>query len=656
MTDMCQLNERLAGGSYGDVYSLRAPGNQVIKITKPGRTLFPSTAEIDILFRLNSPHLLKGLRLVPAGGCEGVATDAYTMERASYTLHVFTENPRILYPDRVSVCAQIALGLRCLHRAGYYHLDLTDGNVMIADAKTVLPGALGGTYLPQYRALLIDFGMVGAVFPTYADYVSSRIRITVSGRPPECFMHDPAWSQNYVYTAKTDVWSLGIIYFQIFTRRLPYTISFEATSQQFRKTHAPDDGVAIWTECVSTQAPVLFSDANRANTLRASLQGVLPPETLPLWIDLLSGMLNPNPAQRLGVEAVVNHPVLAAHKQAAERQFGQICTTNVPPLLRDPLLPITETHQKAIVQLCDYMLAIPTAPVEQLFVAVDLCMLMFVSAPDVLAVAATMWTCASIAQRIFELDDSVVSPAWRHNNGYYRAAIDATEMTVLTSRGGMLRRNFLFNSLRSVEELAIVVAMFRSLSFLQGYVTMNVPQFTIELETDVPRPAEPFRHVVRMSELLPVDLTINTAYGLAIIVEQLLSPAWADSSIKLLGYAVDAYLTWVTLYPEYVGIRLYCREAATVALDIAIRMVHPDVPENGISQREKQWAEVITRDMPLDYSVTRCANTVDWLRYYAYILGAPRDASNRWRDIDSWHEYDIAELEDLPLSILPHPA
>ena len=57
----------------------------------------------------------------------------YTMEYASSDLKNYMENNRILFPDKINLCLQIANGLKELKDIGYYHRDLKPDNILMFD-------------------------------------------------------------------------------------------------------------------------------------------------------------------------------------------------------------------------------------------------------------------------------------------------------------------------------------------------------------------------------------------------------------------------------------------------------------------------------------------------------------------------------------------
>ncbi len=159
------------------------------------------------------------------------------------------DNP---YPDIETVrniVEQIAQGLRALHRQEMLHQDLRPNNIMIDTSGTVK---------------IIDFGAVRVAGIAETIRVQSQEQIlgTAQYTAPEYFLGEAG-------TPKSDIFSLGVIAYQMLSGRLPYgTNVAKATS--------------------------------RAAQRKLIYQSVLNDErTIPAWVDgAISRAVNPNPTKR----------------------------------------------------------------------------------------------------------------------------------------------------------------------------------------------------------------------------------------------------------------------------------------------------------------------------------------------------------------------
>jgi serine/threonine protein kinase len=148
-----------------------------------------------------------------------------------------------------NIVEQIAKGLRAFHRLEMLHQDLRPQNIMIDRAGTVK---------------LIDFGSVrvAGVVETAPELVGEDILGTAQYTAPEYFVGERG-------TPRSDLFSLGVIVYQILTGRLPY-------GAEVAKTRSPRQ-----------QARLRYIPASEFNP------------RVPDWVDLaLRKAVHPNPLKR----------------------------------------------------------------------------------------------------------------------------------------------------------------------------------------------------------------------------------------------------------------------------------------------------------------------------------------------------------------------
>ena len=144
---------------------------------------------------------------------------------------------------------QVAKGLTAFHRKEMVHQDLRPENIMVDAAGTVR---------------IIDFGStkVAGIAELEPDLDGAERLGTAQYTAPECLLGDPA-------TPRSDIFSLGVVAYQMLTGRLPY----------------------------GADAPRLRTERQRRSLRYRSAKGLRP--TLPRWIDAaLKKAVTPSPLKR----------------------------------------------------------------------------------------------------------------------------------------------------------------------------------------------------------------------------------------------------------------------------------------------------------------------------------------------------------------------
>ncbi len=196
--------------------------------------------------RLDNPHVLKAC--ARTGRRSSLYTvyeylDGQTLEQWMH------DNPRPELETVRDIVEQIARGLRALHRQEMIHQDLRPANIMI-DRDGVVK--------------LIDFGSVrvAGIAEIARARPAQQILGTAQYAAPEYFLGEPG-------TPRSDLFSLGVICYQMLCGRLPY-------------------------------GPDVAKATGRAGQNRLQYQTVSDPDrAIPAWIDAcLKKAVHPRPAKR----------------------------------------------------------------------------------------------------------------------------------------------------------------------------------------------------------------------------------------------------------------------------------------------------------------------------------------------------------------------
>jgi len=200
--------EAIGSGGMGTVYRARDEKLErfvAIKILSPGLVTSDDSRrrfrkEALALAKLSHPHIAA---VYDVGEQDSV--DYLVMECVpGQTLSATLKAGPLSVERATSILLEIAGALEEAHEQGVIHRDLKPANVMIT---------------PRGHAKVLDFGIVKLLAPLAPDATASMETGFLIGTP---LYMSPEQAQGNPVDARTDLWSLGIIYFQLLTGRTPF--------------------------------------------------------------------------------------------------------------------------------------------------------------------------------------------------------------------------------------------------------------------------------------------------------------------------------------------------------------------------------------------------------------------------------------------------
>jgi len=200
--------EPIGSGGMGTVYRARDQKLErvvAIKILSPGLVTGDEVRrrfrkEALALAKLSHPHIAA---VYDVGEQDGV--DYLVMECVpGQTLAARLKNGPLPIEDATLIVSQIAGALEEAHENGVIHRDLKPANVMIT---------------PKGHAKVLDFGIAKLLAPLTPDATASIETGLIVGTPP--YM-SPEQAKGNTVDARSDLWSLGVIYYQLLAGRTPF--------------------------------------------------------------------------------------------------------------------------------------------------------------------------------------------------------------------------------------------------------------------------------------------------------------------------------------------------------------------------------------------------------------------------------------------------
>ena len=218
-------------GGMGTVYEAQQenPRRRVaLKVIRPdltaGQMLRRFQREADLLGRLQHP----GIAQIYDAGAAEVATEAGVGARQPYLamelirgrpLNRYVESANLPAPARLELMARVCDAVQHAHQRGVIHRDLKPGNILVDESE---------------QPKILDFGVARM---TDADMRTVTMRTDVGqliGTVPYMSPEQVSGDSRQLDT-RSDVYSLGVILFELLTGRLPHDVRTTSIPEAVRK-------------------------------------------------------------------------------------------------------------------------------------------------------------------------------------------------------------------------------------------------------------------------------------------------------------------------------------------------------------------------------------------------------------------------------------
>jgi formylglycine-generating enzyme required for sulfatase activity len=207
------LLELLGAGGMGVVYRARDERLErvvAVKVLTPGvlvgedaRKAFRK--EALALAKLNHAHIAAVYDVGEQDGVDYLVMELVEGESlAAKILAARTGGGAVSVKEATSILLQVAEALEEAHERGVIHRDLKPANVMVT---------------PKGSAKVLDFGLAKLFAPTGMDATVSFAETKMAGTP---LYMSPEQINGQVVDARTDLWSLGVLYYEALTGRTPF--------------------------------------------------------------------------------------------------------------------------------------------------------------------------------------------------------------------------------------------------------------------------------------------------------------------------------------------------------------------------------------------------------------------------------------------------
>lgn len=241
-----------------------------LKLIKPGldsrAILARFDAERQALALMNHPNIAK---VLDAGSSDD-SRPYFVMEYCpGIPITEYSNSTRLTIPERLALFLEVCQAIQHSHQKGIIHRDLKPSNILVSSQET-------GGPTPK----VIDFGISKAI----RQPLSEETLVTFQGQivgTPQYMSPEQTDSKDDVDT-RTDIYSLGMILFELLVGALPYSLSdtsFFEMVRSIRETRPPRPSTRIGTSNVHL-AEAANTRRTRTRSLVRELRGDLD------WITL----------------------------------------------------------------------------------------------------------------------------------------------------------------------------------------------------------------------------------------------------------------------------------------------------------------------------------------------------------------------------------
>ena len=202
-----RLLEKIGDGKFADIYKIEDEKGKTFAFKSvPANKL--KYIELDILARLRSPYIIRSIdpKITHFNERYGIVEK---LEDNDLTKLKISKLP---YVQLKRIIISAIYGLRCMHKKGFLHLDVSRSNILY-----------GKDNEENYCAYLTDFGWSVRCNDAYKGIMSTKV-IKYKNTPIEALeaTNNKEGVKMRKYSDKSDIWSMGIVIMELLGARFHF--------------------------------------------------------------------------------------------------------------------------------------------------------------------------------------------------------------------------------------------------------------------------------------------------------------------------------------------------------------------------------------------------------------------------------------------------